>query len=102
MKQIKTKIIEIANKIINDKIDLLDGCRKLVYLQQKLEKPPLAFLVLRGVESETEIFPIAQAEREQWASEALLRLDKEKNEYISLVKEQMVEACREIISTLSK
>ncbi len=79
---------------------MLDGCRKLVYFQHKLEKPPLAFLVLRGIVSETDVFPIAQAEREQWNPEVLSRLDKEKNQYISLVKEQMVEACREIINTL--
>ncbi len=101
MEEIKAKIIEVATKIINEEIDLLDGCRTLVYLQRELKESPDAFCVLRGIDSETHIFPISQAERKQWNPEALSRLDKEKNEYISLVKEEMIEACRRIITTLS-
>ncbi|GAC1465351.1 MAG: hypothetical protein NVS2B14_19220 [Chamaesiphon sp.] len=82
MKQRKSEIIEMATKMINEQIDLLDGCRKLVYLQRKLEKPPEVFLLLRGIDSETDIFPLDKAEREQWGPEALLRLDKEKTGYI--------------------
>lgn len=101
MEEIQTKIIEIATQIINKEIDLLEGCRTLVYLQRELTEPPEAFFVLRGIDSETDIFPVAPAERKQWASEALSRLDREKNEYISLVKEEIIEACREIITSLS-
>lgn len=61
MEGIKAKIIKIATKMINEEIDLLDGCRKLVYLQRELKEAPEAFLVLRGIDSETDIFPIAQA-----------------------------------------
>lgn len=32
MEEIKAKIIEVAKKIIDEEVDLLDGCRKLVYL----------------------------------------------------------------------
>lgn len=62
--------------MLAEKIALLDGCRHVVYLQHELEEAPETFLVLRGINSETDIFPIAQAKSEQWAPEALLRLDK--------------------------
>ncbi|MHC5831030.1 MAG: hypothetical protein ACYT04_87495, partial [Nostoc sp.] len=100
MEEIKAKIIEVAKKIINQEIDLLYGCRKLVYLKRELKEPQKAFFVLRGIDSETDIFPISQPEIKLWNPNALSRLDKEKNEYISLVKEEMIEACRKIITTL--
>ncbi|MEG3991659.1 hypothetical protein QUA13_32020 [Microcoleus sp. S28C3] len=100
MEEIKAKIIKIATNIINKEIDLLNGCRTLVHFQRELAEPPEAFFVLRGIDSETDIFPIVLAERKQWASEALSRLDREKNEYISLVKEEIIEACREIIQQI--
>ncbi len=39
MKEIKAEIIEIATKMIEEKIDLLEGCRILVHLQGKLNDP---------------------------------------------------------------
>ena len=98
MDKIKATIVEVATKMINDEIDLLDGCRTLVYLQRELKDPQDAFFVLRGIDSETDIFPISATERKQWNPEALSKLDKEKNEYISLVKDEMIEACRRIIA----
>ena len=90
MEKIKTKIIEIATKMITQEIDLLDGCRTLVHLQRELKEPHESFFVLRGIDSETDIFPIYEAQRKQWTPEALSRLDKEKNEYIFLVKEEIL------------
>ncbi len=85
--------------MIEEKIDLLNGCRTLVHLQRKLNNPPEAFFILRGIDSETDIFPILQAERKQWNPEVLARLDQEKNDYISSVKEIMIEACSKIVAT---
>lgn len=99
MKEIKAEIIEIATKMIEEKIDLLEGCRILVHLQGKLNDPPEAFFILRGIDSETDIFPTSQAERKQWNPEVLARLDKEKDEYISSIKEIMIEACSKIVAT---
>ncbi len=101
MEAIKAKIIELATNMISEEIDLLDGCRTLVYLQRELQEPPEAFFVLRGIDSETDIFPISQIERKQWNPEALSILDKEKDEYLFLVKKEMLEACKQIITTLS-
>ncbi|MBD2247992.1 DUF2489 domain-containing protein [Nostoc sp. FACHB-888] len=101
MERVKTKIIELATKMIKQEIDLLDGCRILVQLQGELKESPESFFVLRGIDSETDIFPISEAEKKQCNPEALSRLDKEKNEYILLVKEEILEACRKIITTLN-
>jgi hypothetical protein len=97
MEGIKAKIIEVATKIINDDIDLLAGCRTLVNLERYLEDSPDEFLILRGINSETDIFPIDQIERKQWNQYSLLKLDKEKSEYIYLVKNEIIEACKKII-----
>ncbi|AFZ00772.1 hypothetical protein [Calothrix sp. PCC 6303] len=101
MEGIKVKIIEVATKIINDDIDLLYGCRTLVNLERYLEDSPNEFLILRGIDSETDIFPIDQTERKQWNPDKLLELDKEKSEYIALVKNQIIEACKTIITSMN-
>jgi hypothetical protein len=101
MEGITAKIIEVAIKIINDDIDLLGGCRTLVNLERYLEDSPDEFLILRGIDSETDIFPIDQTEREQWNQDSLLRLDQEKNEYTSLVKDEIIEACKKIITRMN-
>jgi hypothetical protein len=101
MKEIKARIIELATQMIDEEIDVLEGCRRIVILQRKLKEPLEAFITLRGIDSETDIYPIDPAERATWDTEALSRLDREKNEYLALVKENIREACQEIITSLS-
>lgn len=56
--QCKSEIIKIATKMIEDKIDLIEGCRKITTLQYNLDDPDDIFLTFRGIETETETFPI--------------------------------------------
>jgi len=73
----KEKIIKITNDILNKKISIVNGARKLSQFQfgYNLENNKnLLFFV--GVNSETDHLPIGQ-EREKWNSTSLLKKDKE-------------------------
>jgi hypothetical protein len=43
MKEIKARIIELATQMIDEEIDVLEGCRRIVILQRKLKEPLEAF-----------------------------------------------------------
>lgn len=101
MEKIKAKIIETATKILEEEIDVVEGCRTIVILHYKLEEPIEAFMTLRVVASDTDIYPLKPAERATWNTEALSRLDIEKKEYLDLAKDEIREACKKIIMSLS-
>jgi hypothetical protein len=90
--KIKFEIIKIADKMIKDEIDLIEGCRQITSLQSKLNNSDSAFLVFRGIASETYDIPIGK-ERNTWSKESLARLDLEKKEYLVKVKRQILAAC---------
>ncbi|ACB53734.1 hypothetical protein cce_4386 [Crocosphaera subtropica ATCC 51142] len=110
LNQIKYEIIETAKKMIENKIDLIEGCRTINRLQYKLDisDKPLnirddlndAFLTFKGVASETDDIPIGEAMRNTWHPDSLARLDIEKEEYLAKVKDRILDDCRQIIDIL--
>jgi hypothetical protein len=98
--KLKLKIVEIATKILEDKIDLIEGCRNLVTLHYDLDVPNDAFLFLRGVESETDYIPIGRV-RDTCAPEYLARVDREKEQYLTSAKNDILNACKQILENLS-
>jgi hypothetical protein len=94
----RMRILQVAEKMLSGDLDLFEGCHEIHGLRHHLEDPDdEAFLVIAGVASETDVYPIGDA-RTYWDPQALARQDRERDEYMSRVREVVWEACRAIIS----
>ncbi|EAZ90476.1 DUF2489 domain-containing protein [Crocosphaera chwakensis] len=110
LNQIKSEIIETAKKMIENKIDLIEGCRRIDDLKYELDFRDQsldtdddfddAFLTFKGVTSETDDIPIGEAMRNTWHPDSLARLDVKKEEYLAKVKNRILDDCRQIIDIL--
>lgn len=96
--------LKAARSILDETMEPLDACRTLVAALQRcgsvIADHP-ASLVVRGVESETDDFPVG-AQRELWDPVELSRLDREREEYWKLVESSVRDACTELIGILEK
>ena len=95
----KSKIIAIAENILEKKINPFEGCREIVHLSWTLseeERNDPDFLNIRGIESEMDVYPIGK-ERKFWNKEALAKKDEEIAQYFKNCEPYIMEACRAII-----
>jgi hypothetical protein len=98
----KEKMVILAQQIIDGSMDIIDGCRRMTYLniEEKIRNEDTDFLTLRGIESETDEFPIGEV-RKHYHKRSLEKLDKELNEYIEQVRPTLLKACKNLISKYS-
>jgi hypothetical protein len=94
------KIIEIARKMIESKIDLIEGCREIADLQYKAEGFEDAFWQLKIVASDTDYIPLGRV-RYTCTPEYLIRVDREKEQYLALARDDILNACKQILEILS-
>ena len=95
----RTEIVSIARRIVAKEIDPLLGCRLIVRHQGSLldvERQDPSLLVLVGVESETDHFPLGEV-RSHWDPSALAQQDRQRAEYLQRVEKDVLDACRAII-----
>ena len=93
----RIKAVGIASNILDGKIGLIEGLRKLVPLQNEFGNPNEdEFLVFKAIESETDEFPISEA-RSSWSEAALKEKDAEIQEYEDQVRASVHDACRRFI-----
>jgi hypothetical protein len=93
---IRNQIGDLAGRMVDGTVDLVDGCRAIVRLRGSLPEPDLSdadLLVLVAVESELDVFPDGSA-RQHWSSEALAAKDKEQQEYILAARPEILRVCR--------
>jgi hypothetical protein len=93
----KLEIKNIAKEIVQGKVDLLKGIRKLHKLRYKVPEYQDLLLPIVGIESETDIYPLDK-ERESCSPELLARLDSQKENYFSRVKPTIFGICEQLIS----
>ena len=94
--------VEIATGVINGSINPIEGCRRLVWLDEDLNmENDKSFLALAGMESETDHWPLGEA-KENYSPAYLQKVEKEEREYLASARDEIVQACREIIEKLSK
>ncbi len=93
----KAEAIALARKMLAGEVDLIEGCRMLVPLLRStgIGEDPNA-LVIVGVESETDGFPMG-AERAHWDPTALAAKDRERDEYLNRARPELLSACQAII-----
>lgn len=97
----RAEIIALANSMLNDEINLIEGARKLCALRFVSGDPENeVFMPIRAVESETDHFPFGEL-RSRFAPDYLQRLDIEMDNYIKSAREDILNACREILRVYS-
>jgi hypothetical protein len=95
--QVRTEIVQLAEKILAQDIELVSGCRKLLdlyYVFQPANRnciAPIAAFV-----SETDAHPLGSV-RAVFEKSYLDRLDKETAEYSERARSAVFAACKEII-----
>lgn len=93
----RIKAVDIASKMLDGKLGLIEGVRQLVPLQNEIgNSNEEEFLVFKGVESETDELPIGEA-RNSWSEAALREKDAEIQEYEDQVRASVLDACRRFI-----
>ena len=98
--KIESEIIEIVDKMIKNRIDLLEGCRKITSLQYQLNNPDDVFLFFRGIVSETDDICLGE-ERSTCSIEYLAKLDLEKEKYLTKVGNRILDACQKVKKILN-
>ena len=96
--QIIKKIIKIAEEMIIDKTNLIEGCRLLSRLSLDTDESESDFFwFIRGIDADTDDIPIGEA-RKKWSIQKQLEFDKQEKEYLLKKKKSIIEACQKIIS----
>lgn len=93
-----SEVVNLANGILEERIDIIEGCRRLSVLRHGIDGYNAEFLPFRGVASETDDFPIGE-ERNTWSAEALARMDSEREAYAIQMRKPIMQACKKLIET---
>jgi hypothetical protein len=89
--------LEVARRMLDGKISLIEGCRNVVQLSRDAEIPPSEALdTFIAVESETDDYPVGSV-RSEYAPQLLERLDTQVSRYLTEERPGIIKACREII-----
>ena len=92
------KVVEIAQDILSNKVRLIEGARLLVSLRPTVTRDDFDpdFIPFIALTSETDDLAVGN-EREFWASDALLKKDKEIQEVETAYRNKIFSACEAII-----
>ena len=97
----REKLIAVARRIIDGRIGIIEGVRKITGLRFYVSNPEdELFLFIRGVESEADCFPIGR-ERDNYSPADLQRLDREAENYLSNIREDVMNSCKTIVEKYS-
>ena len=98
----RTELVTVAEAMIDGKMNLIEGVRKITALRHDVENPDdEIFMPIRAIESETDHFPIGAA-RTQCAPDFLKRADEEMERYLAEAKADILAACKEIVRAYSR
>jgi len=97
MESKKDELIAIATAMLEGKMNLIEGVRRICALRFAVGDPDNdVFVPIRAIESETDHFPLGQA-RSHCAPTYLQQIDAEIERYLSDATKDIVDACREIL-----
>ena len=95
------KLVKVANTMLAGEMDLIEGIRQICNLRFLIADPENElFVALRGIESETDSFPIGQV-RSNYSQEYLQRMDSEMQSYLTNAKDDILKACQKIVQAFS-
>lgn len=98
LNQTRNKIISLCDDILLEKINLLDGCRKISSLSWDLnERENEIFYPFIAIDSSTDHLPLGEM-RQRCSASFLEKADIEINECIQDSQPSIFLACRELIA----
>lgn len=95
--------VAYAKAVLDEKIGMFEGCLRLADLTPALVDNWLDdpdSVLFGAIASEVDGLPIGRA-RQYWSAEALAREDQKLAVYESAIKEQVHEACRNVVARFS-
>jgi hypothetical protein len=103
MTQKRAEVVYVSKEIIDNKIGIIEGVRKLSKLHHIVSKDAFDpdFIIFTAIDSETDGLPVG-AVREHWSLSALEIKKKEVKKAEHLYKEQVIKACKNLISKYNK
>ncbi len=91
------ELISVASAMIDGRLNLIEGVREINRLRFGSINPDDAvFNVIRGVDSETDHFPIGKL-RTHCTEGYLSRADRELESYLDIMKSKLLVTCKEIL-----
>ena len=97
----KAELIAVANAMLDGKMDLIKGVRKICSLRFAVGDPDNdVFMPIRAIESETDHFPLGEV-RSRCTPDYLRRMNAEVQHYLSNARQDILEACKEIVRVFS-
>jgi hypothetical protein len=101
-KECRTEMLSVAQKIINGEIDLLDGSRLMdaLRLEAGLDAGCEMFHVFMTVACDLDRIPIGKSDESLWAASFWKKCLEEKNAYLALAKEDIIDAASEVVRYL--
>lgn len=97
----RLELVNLARGMVSGEVHLIEGVRKLCSLRFEVEDPEnKVFLAVRGIESETDHFPLG-SKRSTCHAGYLEKMDTEMESYMAEVKKDILQACQEIIQFFS-
>jgi hypothetical protein len=103
---VENEMLRFATEMLDGQLDLIEGCRIISNLSTRFcnketPYPNEMFFTFIAVASDADHFPVGSSRR-HYARDYLKRLDREKEDYVRKSKDDIIEACQEIIKALSE
>jgi hypothetical protein len=94
----QAKVVDIASKMIDGQIGIIDGSRQLSRLRNSVSDLDFDedFMVFVAIDSETDDLPVG-SERQYWADSALAMKDQEIKDAELSFREQALTGCKRLI-----
>jgi hypothetical protein len=97
----RRELVVVANSMLESNTNLIEGVRQICVLRLNVgDSDNDVFMTMRAVESETDAFPLG-AMRAKCSPDFLERMDVEMQAYLSDARDDILQACRDIVRTYS-
>jgi|SRR5687767_1619764 hypothetical protein len=97
----RAELARVADHILSDRIDLVEGCRQLVFLASGAEIGQDEDLdTIRAIESDLDHIP-PDSSRSHYSGEYLRKIDRQKEAYLARTREDIMEACGRLAARFS-
>ena len=95
--QERQKLVQLCRALINEEIDILEGCRQIKLFRWDLsEEEQEYFLTFIVVASDTDTYPTPES-RHLYSESFLKREDKQIQDYLEEAKPDIIASCYQLI-----
>ena len=95
------ELVAVASGVLAGNVNLIEGVRRICALRVAIDDPENeVFFSIRAIESDTDSFPLGSM-RSNYSEDYLKRVDVEMDRYLADARDDIWQACREIVRTFS-